>query len=434
MRKAFLFTLAALAAGGDKPAAPTFAKDVAPILYQRCAICHREGDIGPMKLLTYEQVRPWSAAIKEVVLQRRMPPWFADPGHGRFRNDRRLTDRQIATIGAWVAAGSPRGDEKDLPPPPKFTEGWSFDRPPDLVVEMPLTARVPATGQMDMQNYYVKMPFTEEKFVEAVELRPGNRRVVHHSIVNIVTLPEGLAPEDLTSGKKQGRLGWKLIGQAPGKGAESHPPGVAKRLSPNTYFEFNIHYTPNGKEETDRTVLGLWFARGPIHHEVITASAAQEVFRDGARINRREMPRIPPHAGNWAIEGRMNVRDDITLYSMSPHMHFRGKDMKFVVKYPDGREEVLLNVPKYNHEWQLNYELDEPARIPTGSTITVYGHFDNSRNNPRNPAPDEEVIWGQQSWNEMYVPWIEYSIDRFDLSKLSREEIQRLRQPAAREP
>ncbi len=429
---------AAAAGAAEKPSPaspPTYTKDVAAILHEHCVVCHRAGDIAPMPLLTYEQVRPWSSAIKEAVLLRKMPPWFADPNHGKFRNDRRLSESQIATVAAWVSAGAPKGDPKDLPPLPKLPEGWSYERPPDLVVEMPLTARIPATGQMDMQNYYVKVPFTEETFVETVELRPGNRAVVHHSIVNIVNLPEGLTPEQLIAGKKLGRTGWKLIGQAPGKGAETHHSGVAKRIVPGSYFEFNIHYTPTGKkEETDRTLLGLWLAKGPVHHEVVTASFAQEVYLNDQKVARGQLPRIPPHTDNWGIVGRTHVNDDITLYSLSPHMHFRGKDMKYTVKYPDGREEVLLNVPKYQYDWQLNYEFETPVRIPAGSTITVLAHYDNSRNNPRNPAPDDEVIWGQQSWNEMFIPWSQYSVDKLDLGKLTREEIESLRRPAGREP
>lgn len=405
------------AADAKKAAAPTFTKDIAPILYEKCAFCHRPGDIGPMPLLTYQQVRPWSAAIKQAVAQRKMPPWYADPAHSEFRNDRRLSQEQIATVVAWANAGAPKGDDKHLPPPPKFTDGWSFDRPPDLVVEMPAEIEVPATGVLDIQNYYVKVPFTEEKFVEAVELRPGNRRVVHHSIVNIVTIPEGTPESEFVTGKKLGRIGWKLIGQAPGKGAESHWPGVAKRISPGTYFEFNMHYTPTGKVEKDRTVLGIWLAKGPIHHEVVTTSAAQEVYIDGKRITRGQYPNIPPNVDNWEIVGKMHVKDDITIYSMSPHMHFRGKDMKYTVKYPDGREEVLLNVPNYNYEWQLNYEFAKPPKVPAGSVITVVAHYDNSKNNPKNPAPNEEVIWGQQSWNEMFIPWMEYSVDKKVLSK-----------------
>jgi len=409
--KLLLVAAAALANAAE----PTFTKDIAPILHERCAHCHRPGDIGPMPLLTYDQVRPWSAAIKQSVQQRRMPPWFADPHYSKFRNDRRLTDAQIATVSAWVNAGAPKGADKDMPAPPNFTEGWSFNRPPDLVVDMPLEVRVQAKGVLDLQNYYVKVPFDKEVFVEAVELRPGNRKVVHHSIVNIVDIPEAVEPKDLLTGKKHGRIIWKLIGQAPGKGAESHWPGIAKRIKPGTYFEFNMHYTPTGKEETDRTKLGIWLSKEPIHHEVVTAMAANEVYRDGKLIARADLPKIPAGDPNWAIVGVMRVKDDITVYSMSPHMHFRGKDMQYSVKYPDGRDEVLLNVPKYNYEWQLNYEFANPPKIPAGSVITVRAHYDNSANNSRNPAPNEDVIWGQQSWNEMFVPWIEYSIDKNNL-------------------
>ncbi|MGH9662414.1 MAG: alkyl hydroperoxide reductase [Bryobacteraceae bacterium] len=406
----------AVLAGLAAAASPTYTQDVARILNDKCVICHRSGDIAPMQFTTYEQVRPWSAAIKEAVLRRKMPPWFADPAHGTFRNDRRLSETQIATLVAWFNAGSPKGDSKHLPPPPAFPDGWSHSRPPDMVVSMPLEVTVQATGQMDLQNYYVKVPFTEDKFVEAVELRPGNRRVVHHSIVNIVTLPDGLEPEQLLTGKKLGRTGWKLIGQAPGKGFETHHHGVAKRLAPGSYFEFNMHYTPTGKgEEKDRSLLGLWFARGPVRHEVLTRAAAEELYRDGKRISRMELPRIPANDPSWGIVGRFNVKDDITLYSVSPHMHFRGKDMKYSVKFPDGREQVLLNVPDYHYEWQLNYEFEKPVKIPAGSAIVVDAHYDNSRNNPRNPAPNEEVIWGQQSWNEMFVPWMEFSVDKAEI-------------------
>ena len=417
-----------LSSGAEKSgSAPTFTKDIAPILYRNCVGCHRTGDIAPMELISYQQVRPWAAALKESVVKRTMPPWFADPAHGKFRNDRRLSSEQIATIVAWVNAGAPKGDDRDLPARPKFVEGWSLSRPPDLVIEMPLDAKVPATGQMDLQNYYVKAPVKEDVFIEAIELRPGNRRVVHHSIANIVDLPEGLAPESLLSGKKLGPTGWKLVGQAPGKGALQFLPGTAKRISAGAYIEFNMHYTPTGKDETDRSSLGLWFAKYPVTHEVVSRPAREETYIDGKKVTR--VPNIPPNVDNWEIVAKMNVRDDITIYAVSPHMHFRGKDMKYTARRPDGTEEVLLNVPRYNYEWQLNYEFETPVKLPAGSTITVLSHYDNSANNPRNPAPNEEVIWGQQSWNEMFIPWMEYSVDKLDLTKLSKEELMRLRAP-----
>jgi mono/diheme cytochrome c family protein len=426
---------AMLCAADTAPASkPTFTKDIAPIFYASCVSCHRAGEIAPMQLTTYEQVRPWAAAIKASVAQRKMPPWFADPKYGKFTNDHSLTEKQIATIVAWANSGAPKGDDKDLPPMPKLATGWSHNRPPDLVVEMPLEVTIPATGQMDLTNYYVKIPLTEEKYVEAVELRPDNRTVVHHSIVNVVSLPDNVTPEQLIAGKKLGRTGWKLIGQAPGKGFETHPEGVAKRLIPGAYFEFNMHYTPNGKGEAkDRSRLGLWFSKTPPHHEVVTRAAAEEVYLADKKVSRGGFPRIPPNASDYPVViGHMNVKDDITLYSLSPHMHWRGKDMKYVVRTADGKEETILFVPGYNFDWQLNYEFEKPVKIPAGSKLIAIAHYDNSKNNPYNPAPDQEVIWGQQSWNEMFVPWTEFTVDKADLRKLSRAEIDKILRPAAR--
>jgi hypothetical protein len=388
-----------------------------------------------MQFQTYEQVRPWSKAISEAVTKRTMPPWFADPNHGTFRNDRHLTDAEITTLVSWVKAGSPMGNPKDMPPMPKMAEGWSYDRPPDLVVEMPLRVKIPAEGVLDMLDYYAPVPFKEEVWIEAVELRPENRKVVHHSIVNVVTLPPGLTPEQLISGKKYGGTGWKLIGQAPGKGFERHTDGVAKRIAPGQYFEFNMHYTPTGKEETDRSLLGLWFAKGPIHHEVVTRPAMEKTILDGKEVARGGLPKIPAGDPSWPIAGQMTVKDDITLYSLSPHMHYRGHDMKYTVKYPDGREEVLLDVPHFNFDWQLNYEFAKPVKIPAGSVITVNAHYDNSKGNLQNPDATQDVVWGQQSWNEMFIPWAEWSVDKQDLTKMSKEEIEKMRQaPRRRDP
>jgi len=407
---------------GNTTTAPTFTKDVAPILYSRCVECHRQGEIAPMQFVTYEQVRPWAAAIKQSVLQRKMPPWFADPHVGEFRNDRKLSDEQINKLVAWANGGAPKGDPKDMPPLPKFAPGWSFDRPPDLVVEMPLTVNIPASGVLDLPNYYIKNPLKEEVWVEGVEMRPGNPKVVHHSIVNVVSLPDSITPEQLIAGKKLGRTGWKLIGQAPGKGAEMHFPGTAKRLLPNTYLEFNMHYTPTGKPETDRSVVGFWFAKGPVHHEVVTRPLREETFLGTEETKVTRVPNIPAGAENWRIVARMTVKEDMTLYSLSPHMHYRGHDMKYTVTYPDGRDEVLLNVPNYQFDWQLNYEFKTPKKIPAGSRFTVVSHYDNSKNNPNNPDPTKDVLWCQQSWDEMFIPWSEYTVDKNDLTKMSAAE------------
>jgi len=407
-----VFSILASAADVRGPA-PTFTKHIAPILHKQCATCHRAGEIAPMELVTYEQARPWSAAIKEEVLLRKMPPWYAHPDYGKFRNERRLSQQEIETIVAWVNAGAPKGEDRDMPAPPKRATGWSLGEP-DLVIPMPVEAAIPAEGRFDYQYYYVPIPFAEDRFVEAVEMRPGNREVVHHSIVNIVTIPEDKRG-DLTNGKKIGTTQWKLVGQAPGKGLEQHRPGAAKRLSPGMYFEFNMHYSPTGKAEKDRTLLGLWFSKGPVQHEVITKTISDVVFVGGQQVQKR--PNIPAHADNWEIIGHMPIKDDITLYAFAPHMHLRGKDMKYILERADGSQQVLMYAPKFDFNWQLHYELEEPLKIAAGSKLICIAHYDNSLNNPYNPAPEKEVLWAEQSWDEMFSGFIEYSIDGADVKK-----------------
>jgi hypothetical protein len=438
-------------------AAVTFAKDVAPIVFNKCATCHRPGEAVPMSLTSYQEVRPWAKAIKEQVLEHSMPPWYADPASSlKFRNDRRLSQKEIDTIVGWVDAGAPKGDDSDLPALPKFAKGWSWGEP-DLIIPMPVEFEVPAEGELPMQNFYVAVPFKEDRWVEAVELRPGNSAVVHHSIANVTRLPEGskivngravraalnTSDASRTGGLREGaevfqtqdsfsRAGaFKLIGQAPGKGFERHFEGTAKRISPGMYFQFNMHYQPSGRVEKDRSMLGLWFAKKPVTHEVLTKGVTDTVLVGGKDIgetrivNGREVrtrgriPNIPPNVDNWEIAGEMNVKQDITLYAFAPHMHLRGKDIKYILVWPDGRKQTLLNVPKFDFNWQLHYELEEPLKIPAGSKMIAIAHYDNSINNRYNPAPQKEVFWSEQSWDEMFIPWFEYTVDSVDLTKLA---------------
>lgn len=447
-------------ARADK-AAPTFNKDVAPIIYNRCAICHRQGEVAPMPLMSYQDVRPWSKAIREEVVKGTMPPWYADPETSlKFRNDRRLSRKEIDTIIAWVDAGSPKGNEADRPPLPKFTPGWTLGEP-DLVIPMPVEFEIPAEGELPMQNFYAAVPFTEDRWVEGVELRPGNSAVVHHSIANVTRLPEGAqivkgrAVRSDTSGKatavdvrRSGGLregdqvfqsqdsftragAFKLVGQAPGKGFERHRPGIAKRVSPGMYVQFNMHYQPTGRSEKDRSMLGLWFSKTTVTHEVLTKGITDVIIVEGRElsetrvVNGREVrvrgriPNIPPHADNWEIIGQTPIREAITIYAFAPHMHLRGKDIKYILIWPDGREQTLLNVPKYDFNWQLHYELETPLRVPAGSKLVAIAHYDNSLKNRYNPAPDKEVFWSEQSWDEMFIPWFEYTVDSRDLTKMA---------------
>ncbi len=462
-----LVVAAAMAGKRNQAAGVTFTKDVAPIILNKCANCHRAGEVAPMPLTSYQEVRPWSKAIREEVVERTMPPWFADPHTSslKFSNDRLLSKVEIDTIVAWVDAGAPKGNDKDLPPMPKYTPGWTFGEP-DLIVEMPVDFEVPAEGELPMQNFYVPVPFKEERWVEAVELRPGNSAVVHHSIANVVNLPEGTrvvggkAVRDgasssqlnsqsarETGGLSEGGSGsrevflsqdafsragaFKLVGQAPGKGFERHHAGTAKRILPGMYFQFNMHYQPSGRAEKDRSRLGLWFAKKPVTHEVLTKGVSDTIFIAGKELSETRMvngkevkvrgriPNIPPNVDNWEIGGEVLIKEPITLYAFAPHMHLRGKDIKYTLIWPDGRQQVLLNVPRFDFNWQLHYELAEPLKIPGGSKIVSLAHYDNSIKNRYNPAPQKEVFWSEQSWDEMFIPWFEYTVDSKNLTKMT---------------
>src|SRR5499425_3124902 len=458
-----LIAAAALIVNRNEAAGVTFTKDIAPIVFNKCASCHRPGEAAPMPLTSYKEVRPWSKAIREEVIQRSMPPWFADPHTStlKFGNDRRLSQQEIDTIVAWVDAGSPKGDDKDLPPMPDYTPGWIFGEP-DLIIEMPIEFDIPAEGELPMQNFYVPVPFKEERWVEKVELRPGNRAVVHHSIANVVRLPEGTkivngravkdgAPAAQLNGQSARETGalsegpsrevflsqdsftragvFKLVGQAPGKGFETHYPGTAKRILPGMYVQFNMHYQPSGRPEKDRSRLGLWFAKQPVTHEVLTKGVSDTVYVGGKELSETRMvngkevkvrgriPNIPPNVDNWEIGGEMVIKEAITLYAFAPHMHLRGKDIKYTLIWPDGRKQVLLDVPRFDFNWQLHYELTEPLKIPAGCKLVSLAHYDNSIKNRYNPAPDKEVFWSEQSWDEMFIPWFEYTVDSKDLTK-----------------
>ena len=431
-------------------ASPTFTKDVAPIVYKHCAQCHRPGEVAPMSLLSYEDVRPWARAIKSKVVSREMPPWGADDQGLKMRNDPSLSKSQIETIAAWVDAGAPRGSDADLPSAPKFSEGWTVGREPDMVLEMPVEFDIPAEGELGVQMFYSKIPFEEDRFAEILELRPGNRAVVHHAGLFVVDIPEGT---NLVNGRlldKDGKViadrgtaglpntqgmglpgASKLLSWVPGRGVDTHRPNVGKRLPAGKYLNWQVHYNPIGKPEKDRTRLGIWFNKVPVTHEVLIRQAGDplatnrrglSLYRaegkeieytadEGSTRRRGETPNIPPYVENWELIGITPVTEPITLYAMSPHMHLRGKSLKWIVTWPDGRDQVILNVPRFDFNWQFNYELEQPLRLPAGSKITGIGVYDNSPKNRWNPAPNLPVYWSEQSWDEMYQAFTEYSVD-----------------------
>jgi peroxiredoxin len=368
----------------------TYAKDVSRILQNRCQECHRPGQIGPMPLLSYGDASSWSQMIREVVADRRMPPWHADPKIGSFANDRRLSDDERSKLLAWVDAGCPPGDNKDLPPAKKFAEGWSIGKP-DAVFTFKDAITIPAKSVKGVLPYkWVLIPtnFDEDKWVQAAEAKPGNHSVVHHIIVYVAR------------GKQKNIDGignGLLVAYAPGDLGASFPPGAAKKLPKGAVLAFQMHYTPTGSEQVDRSSVGLVFAKEPPKAEVKTRAATQQVFA------------IPANASNHKVTSKTTFSKDAIIYSMFPHMHLRGKDFQFEVVYPDNKRETVLSVPHYDFGWQSNYVLKSPLRVPAGTRIECTAHFDNSAKNFNNPDPSKTVFWGEQTWQEMMIGFLDYS-------------------------
>ena len=383
-----IFAFGASVALAATPSNVTYSKHVASILNKRCVECHRPGEAAPMAFTSYKEVRPWAKAIREATSSRKMPPWLANPAHGKFSNDRRLSDDELETIGAWVAAGAPEGDPKDLPPTPTFVTGWNIGKP-DAVFDIGTTVDVPDTGVVPYKYFVVDPGFKEDMWIEAAEARAEKRNVVHHIIVFVVDPKENLT----------GSGGNLLVGWAPGDPPMDYAPGTAKLVRAGSKLRFQMHYTPNGKATTDRSYVGLRFAKQPPKYRALTGRALFFNLR------------IPPNDPNYESKASWTAKEEVRLTSMMPHMHLRGKDFKYTVIFPDGREEVLLHVPKYDFNWQLSYTLAEPLTLPAGTRIDCVAHHDNSPNNKYNPDPTKEVKWGDQTWEEMMIGWFNYTID-----------------------
>jgi hypothetical protein len=376
------------AAQGARAAAPagaavTYAKDVAPILFAHCTSCHRASMSAPMSLMSFDEVRPWARAIKQRVVSREMPPWSADRTHGRFKNDPSLSQQEIDTIAAWVDSGATKGNERDLPPAPRYADGWTIGTP-DAVFTMTEAFEVPAEGTIPYQ--YVRIPtnLAEDKWLQAIEIRPGNRRVVHHVIAS--AQPSGAnARDERTAGRTS------LGGITPNKPGVVYEPGVARLLRANSEIILQMHYTTIGEAASDRTSVAVIYAKEP----------PRRMIAGGNILNLRFA--IPPGAANHEVSASRTFAEDVLLTSMTPHMHVRGKDMTYTAKYPDGRNEILLRVAKYDFNWQHSYELSEPKRLPKGTVLEVTAHYDNSAGNPFNPDPTATVLWGDQTWEEMMI-------------------------------
>jgi hypothetical protein len=405
-------------------ASPTFTKDVAPILYRNCVSCHRPGEIAPMSLLDYKSARPWAKSIRGAVITRKMPPWFADPKYGHFSNDSRLSDRDIGIIRAWVDGGAIEGDPKDLPPQPYFAEGWTLGKP-DVVIDIGKDFQVPE-GNDRYEYFTVATNFTEGKWVRAAQILPGNRQVVHHAHVYLLDeagIPQGssrVPPEimQVTDGLSLVRDDAPVVNDAcadtaglpilqgfsegsftaflPGRQPDVFGENTAKWIPAGAKLRFQIHYAKVSKTQTDRTSVGLY----------LTSSAPARPLH---RLDlRNHFFRIPAGAPSHPVTRCYDFEADKQLVSITPHMHFRGKDARYELVRPDGRREVLLSVPTYSFEWQLNYRFNEPVYVEKGSRLIVTFHYDNSRNNPANPDAARVVRWGDRTEDEMMTSWIEY--------------------------
>jgi hypothetical protein len=415
---------------------PTFSKDVAPILFKNCTSCHRPGEIAPMSLLTYKDARPWARSIRQEVSLGQMPPWHADPAHGEFANDRRLSDADKEMIARWVDAGAPEGDPGDLPPQPTYADGdWHIGEP-DVVLSMSEDYAVPAEGTLEYKFFEIPTNFTEDKWIQAMEARAGSRVVVHHIVVfareptpppntaektpGAIRVADGMdrpknpeadvrkrAPlNDRPSPKSRGRF----IGAfAPGQSARIYSPGTAIRLSAGTTLILQMHYTTNGSPTTDRSRIALIFAKEQPRRELNVEALMNQNFT------------IPAGAADFQVNAEMTIQRDITLWSMMPHTHLRGKRWQYEAIYPDGRVETILSVPKYDFNWQTEYVFKNPLKLPGGTRIRATAWYNNSASNRSNPDASADVHWGDQTWEEMHFTGFSYSLDSSAMPSIARD-------------
>ena len=372
----------------------TFHRDVLPILQNRCQQCHRRGELAPFDLAEYADVSNWAETIKEVVEARRMPPWLAHPEHGTFVNDASLPAEELSTLVRWVDQGAPEGDARQAPSPPQWQTGWNIGEP-DAVFTMPTAFQVSTQGTIDYQHVAVSEVFTEDKWVQAVECRAGNPAVVHHILALL---------HDPTNEKQSqnGLRGGFFAAAAPGTMFQVFPPGQAKKIPKGSQLVLQLHYTANGTAQEDRSKVGVIYSKEPPQHEIRTYALADPKFK------------IPPGDGDYTRSRTITLPVDLEITELFPHLHLRGKSFEFRAKYPagyeNGREQVLLQVPRWDFNWQLTYRFQQPLKLPRGTQLTIKAVWDNSAGNPNNPDHRQSVGWGDQTWNEMFVGYANYIV------------------------
>jgi hypothetical protein len=362
----------------------TFTRDVAPIVFENCAYCHRPGEVAPFSLLSYKDARPWARAIKQQVSLRHMPPWNADPQYGDFRNPRVLSEKQIATLVAWVDGGAREGNPADLPPVPQFADGWQIGTP-DLIVTMPEPVKIQASGTIPYASYPSNYTFEKDTWIQAIEVRPGNRAVVHHAVA-LANLP----------GDNPNVGGQNMHLYSPGLEAITWRDGYGKFVPKGTTISFQMHYNAIGRETTDQTKIGFKFATKPVHTQVNTTIIANTSLM------------IPPMLQHHEAIAAFQFPVEARIHGLRPHMHLRARLGTASLITPDGSRRVLLHVPRWDDAWQNYYVLSKPARVARGSIVEYLADYDNSPANALNPDPKVAVSWGQQVWDEMhsvYMTW-----------------------------
>jgi hypothetical protein len=397
-------------AAPNESAPPTFCRDVLPILQNHCQVCHRAGEIGPMPLITYAQIKPFARAIATDVSQRKMPPWFADPAVGHFSNDPSLSAQEIATLVSWANSNSPAGDPRDAPPLRHWTPGWLIPHP-DTVLKMPKPVAIPANGDVDYTYEIVPTHFTEDKWVEFSEVRPTSRQSVHHAVV-YVRPPDSTwlkhAPigvpftgADMPGGQDRNDTHFTtadiLLVYAPGSSRDNWPEGAAKFIPAGSDLVFQMHYMSHGHPTTDQTSVGIVFAKQPPTQRVLTLQLTNDHFV------------IPPGAPDFRVEVHGSLPNDAVLLSFFPHMHLRGKRFEYNILHPGGAPETLLRV-NYDFYWQLSYRLLHPLPLKAGTVLQAVAWYDNSKSNPHNPDPDVAVRWGDQTYDEMMVGFFDVAV------------------------
>jgi mono/diheme cytochrome c family protein len=392
--------------------AATFDKDIAPILYKNCAVCHRPGEVAPFSLLTYEDVAKRARQITRVTGERIMPPWKAEAGFGEFANDRHLTTQEIALIQDWAESGAPEGSSADLPSTPKFADGWTLGEP-DVVLEPDEDYHLAAEGPDIYRCFVVPTKFTEDHDIRAMEIRPGNRKVVHHVIVHYDTTGAAreLDARDPGPGYTSfGGVGFRSSGMiggwAPGNYPTFLPEGIGRIVPRGADLVLQVHYHRSGKPETDRTKIGLYFAKGTIDKRI------------RAKMVLKYLLRIPPGDSNYVVHASLPVTEDVTAYRITPHMHLLGREMKVTATLPNGKVLPLVHVTDWDFNWQTSYQFKTPIHLPAGSQLDLEAHYDNSAGNPVNPNnPPRLVRWGEQTTDEMCLAFVTFTLDKEHLAR-----------------